>query len=67
MLQTAEVVLSRVTREKWCGGKMLDQEIENTTVFVCGDLMEAAAWADEHSKNLASGEHYDIYYRCECI
>lgn len=65
MLKTAEVVLSRVTREKWCAGKMIDQEVENRTVFVCGDLMEAAAWADEHSKNLASGERYDIYYRYE--
>ena len=58
LLTTATVVLSRVISERWIGSKMIDEKIENTTVFECGDLNEAAEWVQEHSGSLASGERY---------
>lgn len=52
-------------RETWKDGKLISQETQEKTVYTCKNINEAASWADKHRSQLASGEHFDIYYRYE--
>lgn len=63
--RTAIVKKVMLVHERIKGGKMVKQDFSQETVYTCEDLSGAASWADEHKNQLASGDHFDIYYRYE--